>query len=58
MRKAGFLPALLVLIFGSAAAGREFKFLEVLFLAGLLSLLSWVVFIWGMGLPYPLFGSF
>jgi len=58
MRHAGFLPALVVLIFGSAAAGREFKFLEVLPLTGLLILLSWFVFVWGMGLPYPLFRSF
>ena len=58
MRHAGFLPALVVLIFGSSAAGREFKFLEVLPLAGLLILLSWIIFIWGMGLPYPLFRGF
>jgi uncharacterized membrane protein len=58
MRHAGFLPALVVLIFGSAAAGREFKFFEVLMLTGLLTLLSYGVFIWGMGLPYPLFRSF
>ena len=58
MRHAGFLPALVVLIFGSSAAGKEFKFLEVLPLTGLLVLLSWVVFVWGMGLPYPLFRSF
>lgn len=58
MRKTGFLPALVVLIFCSAAAGREFKFLEVLLMTGLLTLLSWIVFIWGMGLPYPLFKGF
>jgi uncharacterized membrane protein len=58
MRQAGFLPALVVLIFGSASAGREFKFLEVLLMTGLLTLLSWVVFIWGMGLPYPLIKGF
>ena len=58
MRHAGFLPALVVLIFGSAAAGKEFKFLEVLPLTGLLVLLSWVVFVWGMGLPYPLIRGF
>lgn len=58
MRHAGFLPALIVLIFGSAAAGREFKFREVLLLTGLLTLLSWAVFIWGLGLPYPLIKGF
>ena len=58
MRHAGFLPALVVLIFGSAAAGKEFRFLEVLLLTGLLTLLSYIVFIWGMGLPYPLVRGF
>jgi hypothetical protein len=46
----GFIPALVVLVFGSAAAGREFKFIEVL----LLTPLSVALFIWGLGLPYPL----
>lgn len=58
MQYTGFLPALVVLVFGSAFAGREFKFLEVLILTGFLALLSWSVFIWGMGLPYPLISGF
>src|SRR5436309_14407221 len=29
---AGFIPAMVVLVFGSAAAGREFKLVEVLWL--------------------------
>ena len=33
MEHAGFIPALVVLIFGSAASGTEFKLLEVLLLA-------------------------
>ena len=33
MEYAGFVPAMLVLIFGSATASTEFKFLEVLLLA-------------------------
>ncbi len=55
MKYLGFVPALVVLIFGSAAAGREFKFFEVLLLTALLTLLSVAMFIWGLGLPYPLF---
>jgi hypothetical protein len=54
MKHAGFLPALAVLIFGSAAAGRDFKFVEVLLLTVILTGLSVAVFIWGLGLPYPL----
>ena len=52
--RAGFIPAMLVLVIGSAAAGREFKLLEVLGLAVVLTALSVAVFIWGLGLPYPL----
>ena len=44
----------LVLIFGSAAAGTEFKFVEVLLLSVLLTAFSVALFIWGLGLPYPL----
>ena len=50
----GFMPALVILIFGSAAASREFKFIEVLLLTFLLTSLSVVLFVWGLGLPYPL----
>jgi hypothetical protein len=54
MRLAGFVPALAALIFVSAVAGREFKFWEVLFLTVFLSVLSAGLFIWALGLPYPL----
>jgi hypothetical protein len=58
MDHAGFIPALVVLIFASAAAGREFNFVEVSLLVLVLAVLSVVVFIWGLGLPYPLFLGF
>jgi len=58
MTYAGFIPALAVLIFGSASAGREFKFVEVLLITVLLTGLSVAIFIWGLGLPYPLIKSF
>ena len=54
MQHAGFVPAMLVLIFGSAAAGSEFRFVEVLLFALALTALAVVVFVWGLGLPYPL----
>jgi putative tricarboxylic transport membrane protein len=54
MTYAGFVPALIVLIFGSALAGNEFKFVEVLLLSIGLTAFSVVLFIWGLGLPYPL----
>jgi len=57
MQYAGFVPAMLVLIFASAAASTEFRFVEVLLFAVGLTALSVAVFIWGLGLPYPLFGG-
>jgi uncharacterized membrane protein len=58
MELAGFIPALAALIFVSAASGREFKFKEVLLLTVFLAVLSIAVFIWGLGLPYPLIKGF
>jgi hypothetical protein len=52
--RAGFVPALIVLIFGSAAAGTEFKLIEVLLLAIGLTAFCVALFIFGLGLPYPL----
>src|SRR6266496_2768311 len=50
---AGFIPALIVLVFGSAAASREFRFVEVALLTVVMIAQSVTVFIWGLGLPYP-----
>jgi cytochrome c biogenesis protein CcdA len=58
MELAGFIPALAGLIFVSAASGREFKFKEVLLLTVLLGVMSVAMFIWGLGLPYPLIKGF
>jgi putative tricarboxylic transport membrane protein len=54
MDHAGFIPALAVLIFGSAAASTEFRFVEVALLTAVLTAFSVAVFIFGLGLPYPL----
>jgi hypothetical protein len=54
MNMFGFIPALTALIFLSAAAGGDFRFKEVLLLILFLGVLSWAMFIWGLGLPYPL----
>ena len=58
MQYAGFVPAMLVLIFGSATASNEFKLIEVLLFALGLTALSVIVFVWGLGLPYPLIVGF
>jgi hypothetical protein len=55
MDRAGFVPALAVLVLGSAAAGGEFRLVEIVALTIVLTGLSVAVFVWGLGLPYPLF---
>jgi putative tricarboxylic transport membrane protein len=54
MEETGFIPALLVLIPLSAAAGKEFKVVEIALLTIGLTILSTLLFIKGLGLPYPL----
>jgi hypothetical protein len=58
MQVAGFIPALVVLVFMSAASGREFKLMEVLLLTVVLTAASAALFIWGLGLPYALIKGF
>jgi hypothetical protein len=55
MDYAGFVPALMVLIVGSALAGSEFRLIEVLVLAAGLTFFAVALFIWALGMPYPLF---
>lgn len=58
MKFAGFIPAVGILIFVSAASGREFKLMEIMLLTVVLTLTSVALFIWGLGMPYPLFKGF
>jgi hypothetical protein len=56
--RAGFVPAMLVLIFGSGLAGTDFKLIEMILFSALLTALCAVVFVWALGLPYPLIAGF
>jgi len=58
MQLAGFVPALLALIVLSALAGKEFRLFEVLILCVVLVVGAVGIFIYGIGLPYPLWGSY
>jgi hypothetical protein len=58
MEKLGLVPSLLLLYFIAALAGREFRFVEVLVLAVMMSAFAAAVFVYGLRLPYPLFGSY
>lgn len=52
--RAGFIPAMLVIVIGSALTGNEFRPLEILALAAFLTALSVGIFIFGLGLPYQM----
>ncbi len=58
VERAGLIPALVVLCIGSAAAGSQFKVVESLLLTMALTGVSVALFIWGLGLPYPLIAGF
>jgi hypothetical protein len=51
----GFVPALAILIVLAAASGREHRWHEVLIEVIVLIAGCWALFIWGLGLPFPLF---
>ncbi len=51
----GFIPSIASVVFLSALAGREFRLVETLILVAVLAIGTTALFIWGLGLPYPLF---
>jgi Tripartite tricarboxylate transporter TctB family len=55
MEHVGMLPALVVMFFVSAYAGREFRFLEVMILTVIMCVAATAIFVWGLKLPYELF---
>lgn len=57
LEKLGLVPALLLLFFVAALGGREFRFTEVAILAVVMSAFAAGIFIYGLKLPYPLFGG-
>jgi putative tricarboxylic transport membrane protein len=54
MPRFGMIPALAALFFVAAAAGREFRFREVLILTVLMCAFAGGVFVYGLKLPYRL----
>jgi len=56
--RAGMIPALVAMFFASAAAGREFRFKEVLILTVVMGAFASALFLYGLKLPYPLFPGF
>ena len=59
MDKFGLIPALVAMFFIAAFGGHEFRFIEVLILTIVMSAFAVVVFVYLLGLPYPLYpGSY
>jgi hypothetical protein len=55
MEHVGMIPALVVMFFSAAYAGKEARFIEVLALTAVMCLAATAIFIWGLKLPYALF---
>ena len=58
METIGFIPSLIVLILLSAVAGREYRWKEIAIEMVVLVAGSWAIFIYGIELPFPLWGSY
>ena len=55
MDRFGLVPGLAALFFLSTLGGHEFQLKEVGLLFLVMTGLCWIIFIYGLGLPYPLF---
>jgi hypothetical protein len=56
--RVGMVPATVVTLMVAAAAGREFRWKEVILLAAVMAAFSVAVFSYGLKLPYPLLGGY
>jgi hypothetical protein len=58
MEHLGLVPALVAMFFIAALGGHEFRFIEVVILTVFMTIFSVVVFVYLLGLPYPLFAGY
>ena len=58
MEHLGLVPALVAMFFIAALGGHEFRFIEVVVLTVVMTIFSVVVFVYLLGLPYPLFAGY
>jgi len=58
LKPLGLVAATVLLVLISAAGGREFRWREVLMLAAALAVFAALVFVTGLGLPFPLWPAF
>jgi putative tricarboxylic transport membrane protein len=57
LRGLGFVLALGLAVFGVSLASSRFKWTTALLNTAVLVLFGWLIFIWGLGLPIPMWGS-
>jgi len=55
--RVGLGIAMLLLVGGSSLAGTTFKWADVIFASAVMTAFSWLAFIWGLGLPIPMWPS-
>jgi hypothetical protein len=53
----GFIPAIIATAFVSCLATRHWTMVSALATAAILAIFSWLIFIWGLGLPIALCGT-
>lgn len=58
LKTLGLVVALVILVVLSALAGHQFKLLEAFLLAGVLVVMSVLIFVTGLGQPFPLWPNF
>ena len=58
MARLGLIPALIAVLFASAAGGREFRFKEVFVLTVVMSAFAVLVLLYVLKMPYPLIAGY
>jgi len=58
MARLGLIPALVAVLFASAAAGREFRLKEMFVLAVVMSVFAVLVLLYVLKMPYPLIAGY
>lgn len=54
----GLIPSLVMVVGLSSFASHEFSWRSTLANAAALAVVSWVIFVWALGLPFPVWPSF
>ncbi len=58
LRPAGLIPATFVMVFLSGFANRDFKWVQTIVLSLVMSIVVWLIFVWGLDLTVPIWPAF